>query len=210
MAQAADVTAAAPEAAGGSDLYRRLIDIGIALSAERDFNRLMEMILLEAKEICNADGGTLYIRTDDDKLKFEIMRTDSLKIALGGTTGKPIAFPPLNMFDPATKEPNHRSVATHAAISGASINIPDAYEAKDFDFSGTRKFDAGTGYRSKSFLTVPLKNSQNVVIGVLQLLNARDRATGAVIPFSCEIQPVIEAPSSQAAVALDDRQLLAA
>ena len=210
MAQAADVTAAAPEAAGGSDLYRRLIDIGIALSAERDFNRLMEMILLEAKEICNADGGTLYIRTDDDKLKFEIMRTDSLKIALGGTTGKPIAFPPLNMFDPETKEPNHRSVATHAAISGASINIPDAYEAKDFDFSGTRKFDAGTGYRSKSFLTVPLKNSQNVVIGVLQLLNARDRATSAVIPFSGEIQPVIEALSSQAAVALDNSQLLAA
>ena len=208
MTQSGD--AAAIETAGGDNLYRRLIDIGIALSAERNFNRLMEMILLEAKEICNADGGTLYIRTDDDKLKFEIMRTDSLKIALGGTTGKAIAFPPLNMFDPTTKQPNHMSVATHAALTGTSINIPDAYEAKDFDFSGTRKFDAGTGYRSKSFLTVPLKNSQNVVIGVLQLLNARDRATGAVIPFSAEIQPVIEALSSQAAVALDNSQLLAA
>ncbi|MCC7016380.1 MAG: GAF domain-containing protein [Rhodospirillales bacterium] len=208
MAQAAESTVT--EAAGGGHLYRRLIDIGIALSAERDFNRLMEMILLEAKEICNADGGTLYIRTDDDKLRFEIMRTDTLKIALGGTTGRPIEFPPLNMFDPATKEPNHRNVATHAAVTGASINIPDAYEAKDFDFAGTRKFDAGTGYRSKSFLTVPLKNSQNVVIGVLQLINARDRATGAVIPFSGEIQPVIEALSSQAAVALDNSQLLAA
>ena len=203
-------TAPAPAAAGGENLYRRLIDIGIALSAERNFNRLMEMILLEAKEICNADGGTLYIRTDDDKLRFEIMRTDSLKIALGGTTGKPISFPPLNMFDPVTKEPTHRSVATHVALTGTSINIPDAYEAKDFDFSGTRKFDAGTGYRSKSFLTVPLKNSQNAVIGVVQLLNARDRATGEVIPFSGEIQPVIEALSSQAAVALDNSQLLAA
>ena len=207
MAQSGD--AIATEAAGGGNLYRRLIDIGIALSAERNLNRLMEMILIEAKEICNADGGTLYIRTDDDKLKFEIMRTDSLKIALGGTTDKPIVFPPLNMFDPATKEPNHRSVATHVALSGASINIPDAYEAKDFDFSGTRKFDAGTGYRSKSFLTVPLKNSQNFVIGVLQLLNARDHATGEVISFSSEIQPVIEALSSQAAVALDNSQLLA-
>jgi HD-GYP domain-containing protein (c-di-GMP phosphodiesterase class II) len=197
-------------AAGSGDLYRRLIDIGIALSAERDFNRLMEMILLEAKAIANADGGTLYIRTDDDKLRFEIMRTDSLKIALGGTTGKPITFPPLNMYDPQTGAPNHMSVATHAALSGISINIPDAYEAKDFDFSGTRKFDAGTGYRSKSFLTVPLKNSQNAVIGVLQLLNARDRASGEVIPFSAEIQPVIEALSSQAAVALDNSQLLAA
>ncbi|MEK7731443.1 MAG: HD domain-containing phosphohydrolase, partial [Planctomycetota bacterium] len=194
----------------GGNLYRRLIDIGIALSAERDTNRLMEMILLEAKDITNADGGTLYIRTDDDKLKFEIMRTDSLKIALGGTTGKPIAFPPLAMFDPQTGEANHRNVATHAAVAGTSINIPDAYEAEDFDFAGTRKFDAGTGYRSKSFLTVPLKNSQNNVIGVLQLINARDRATGEVIPFSAEIQPVIEALASQAAVALDVSQLLAA
>jgi HD-GYP domain-containing protein (c-di-GMP phosphodiesterase class II) len=208
MASATDTTAAG--AAGGGDFYRRLIDIGIALSAERDFNLLMEMILLEAKAIANADGGTLYIRTDDDKLKFEIMRTNSLKIALGGITGKPITFPPLNMYDPETKQPNHRSVATHAALTGASVNIPDAYEAKDFDFSGTRKFDAGTGYRSKSFLTVPLKNSQNVVIGVLQLLNARDPASGEVIPFSAEIQPVIEALSSQAAVALDNNQLLAA
>ncbi|MBM3581424.1 MAG: GAF domain-containing protein, partial [Alphaproteobacteria bacterium] len=176
----------ATAAAGGGDLYRRLIDIGIALSAERDFNRLMEMILLEAKAIANADGGTLYIRTDDDKLKFEIMRTDSLNIALGGTTGKPITFPPLNMHDPQTGAPNHMSVATHAALAAVSVNIPDAYEAKDFDFSGTRKFDAGTGYRSKSFLTVPLKNSQNAVIGVLQLLNARDRASGEVIPFGAD------------------------
>ncbi|MEK7244750.1 MAG: hypothetical protein AAB223_01875, partial [Pseudomonadota bacterium] len=77
MAQAADVTAT--EAAGGGDFYRRLIDIGIALSAERDVNRLMEMILIEAKEISNADGGTLDSRTAAAKLKFEIMRTAALK-----------------------------------------------------------------------------------------------------------------------------------
>ncbi|MBM3565412.1 MAG: GAF domain-containing protein [Alphaproteobacteria bacterium] len=193
-----------------TNLYRRLIDIGIALSAERNLNRLMEMILLEAKAIGNADGGTLYIRTDDDKLRFEIMRTDSLNIALGGTTGKPIAFPPLNLFDPSTGQPNHRNVASHSALAGTSVNIPDAYEAKDFDFSGTRKFDEGTGYRSKSFLTVPLRNSQNAVIGVLQLLNARDRKTGDVIPFGADVQPVIEALASQAAVALDNSQLLVA
>ncbi len=207
---AEQAAAGTSDATDGGELYRRLIDIGIALSAERDTNRLMETILLEAKNIGNADGGTLYIRTDDDKLKFEIMRTDSLKIAMGGTTGKPITFPPLAMFDPETGAANHRNVATHAAVAGASINIPDAYEAKDFDFAGTRKFDAGTGYRSKSFLTVPLKNSQNTVIGVLQLINARDRATGEVIPFGAGVQPVIEALASQAAVALDNSQLLAA
>ena len=143
-----------------ADRFQRLIQIGIALSAERDINRLMETILLEAKGLCNADGGTLYIRTDEDSLKFEIMRTDSLDIAMGGTTGKDINFPPVQMYDLETSEPNVRQVASAAALTGKSINIVDAYEADDYDFSGTKKFDEQTGYRSKSFLTVPLKNSQ--------------------------------------------------
>jgi HD-GYP domain-containing protein (c-di-GMP phosphodiesterase class II) len=188
--------------------FQRLIEVGIALSAERDTNRLMERILLEAKDICSADGGTLYLRTEHDTLKFEIMRTDSLDIALGGTTGKDITFPPLRMYDPETGEENRKNVATYAAISGESINIPDAYEADDFDFTGTKKFDEGMGYRSKSFLTVPLKNSQGEIIGVLQLLNAKDSESDEVIAFSTEIQPLIEALASQAAVALDNQQLL--
>ncbi len=196
--------------AKSTNSFQRLIEIGIALSAERDINRLMEMILLEAKELCNADGGTLYIHTGDNRLKFEIMRTDSLGIAMGGTTGKDITFPPVNMYDPETGEKNLKQVASAAALTGNSINIPDAYEAQDFDFSGTKKFDEQTGYHSKSFLTVPLKNSQNEIIGVLQLLNAKDPETEEVIPFSAEIQPLIEALSSQAAVALDNQQLLEA
>ncbi|MBT6095929.1 MAG: GAF domain-containing protein [Rhodospirillaceae bacterium] len=192
----------------GTNQFQRLIEVGIALSAERDTNRLMERILLEAKDICNADGGTLYLRTEQDALKFEIMRTDSLDIALGGTTGKEITFPPLRMYDPETGAENRKNVATWAAISGTSVNIKDAYEADDFDFTGTKKFDEGMGYRSKSFLTVPLKNSQQEIIGVLQLLNAKDRETGEVIAFGTDIQPLIEALSSQAAVALDNQQLL--
>jgi hypothetical protein len=190
--------------------YRRLIDIGIALSSERDNDKLMEMILLEAKDICNADGGTLYLRNEDDTLKFQIMRTDSLNIAMGGTTGKEIRFPPLRMYDEESGEPNYKNVASYAALTGESINIQDAYDSTDFDFSGTKKFDEGTGYRSKSFLTVPLKNSQEEVIGVLQLLNAQDLESGDVIAFSKEIQLPIEALASQAAVALDNAQLLAA
>lgn len=189
---------------------QRLIDIGIALSAERDTNVLMETILLEAKSLANADGGTLYIRTDDNRLRFEIMRTDSLEIAMGGTTGKDINFPPLTLVDPKTGEENHKNVASAAALTGASINIPDAYENDNFDFSGTKKFDEGTGFRSKSFLCVPLKNSQDEVIGVLQLLNAIDKSSGEVIEFGADIQPLIEALASQAAVALDNQQLLEA
>lgn len=193
----------------GGDSFQKLIEIGIALSAEHDHDRLMEKILLEAKDMCNADGGTLYLRTDDDELKFEIMRTDSLNIAMGGTTGKAIEFPPLPMYAPGTGEPNERNIATYAALNKQPVNIPDAYEADHFDFSGTKKFDEGTGYRSQSFLTVPLANHEGDVIGVLQLLNARD-GDGTVIAFSQEIEPLIEALASQAAVALDNEMLLEA
>ncbi len=205
----ADGTTETKDGLSASSL-QRLIDIGIALSAERDTNVLMETILLEAKSLANADGGTLYIRTDDNRLRFEIMRTDSLEIAMGGTTGKEINFPPLTLVDPKTGEENHKNVATAAALTGNSINIPDAYENDSFDFSGTKKFDEGTGYRSKSFLCVPLSNSQGEIIGVLQLLNAVDASSGEVIEFGADIQPLIEALASQAAVALDNQQLLEA
>lgn len=190
--------------------FTRLIDIGIALSAERNPERLMELILLEAKSFSNADGGTLYLRTEDDTLKFAIMRTDSLNIAMGGTTGKDINFPPLNMYDPETGDANHKNVASHVALTGQSVNIPNAYEAENFDFTGTKKFDEGTGYRSRSFLTVPLKNHEDLVIGVLQLLNCQDETTGEVIPFCPEIRPMIEALASQAAVSLSNQLLIAA
>ena len=97
--------------------FQRLIEIGIALSAEQDTNRLMERILLEAKDLTNADGGTLYLKTKDDSLKFEIMRTDSLKIAMGGTTGKEITFPPVRLIDPETGKENRANVASSALVS---------------------------------------------------------------------------------------------
>ena len=205
----ADGTSESKDTISASSL-QRLIDIGISLSSERDTNVLMENILLEAKSLANADGGTLYIRTEDNRLRFEIMRTDSLNIAMGGTTGKEINFPPLNMYDPKTGEQNLKNVASCAAVTGQSINIKDAYEDDNFDFSGTKKFDEGTGYRSKSFLCVPLRNSQDQVIGVLQLLNAIDPDTNEVDVFGSDIQPLIEALASQAAVALDNQQLLEA
>ncbi|MBF0130947.1 MAG: GAF domain-containing protein, partial [Alphaproteobacteria bacterium] len=196
-----------PETASYQDHLPRLIELGIALSAERDHDRLLERILLEAKGMTNADGGTLYLRTEDDCLAFEILRNDTLKTAMGGTTGVKIPFPPLKLYNPDTGEPNHNNVATHTALSGERVEIADAYDAKDFDFSGTKKFDAGTGYRSKSFLTVPLKNYHGEVIGVLQLINARD-ADGAVTPFPAGILPLIDALASQAAVAIDNQSLI--
>ncbi len=181
--------------------------IGLALSKERDMEKLLEMILLEAKRISNADGGTLYMMTNDQRLRFSIMITDSLNVHMGGTSGKEIPFYPVKLYNDDGK-PNENMIAANAAINGKTINIPDAYKAKGFDFSGTKAFDEKTGYRSKSFLTVPLKNHENEIIGVLQLLNAQDIKSNKVISFSERIQNSVEALSSQAAVAITNKNLI--
>ena len=186
---------------------RKLSQVGVALSSEKDNDRLMELILESAKELTNSDGGTLYRRTEEDKLVFEIMLTDSLNIRLGGTSGSPIDFYPLRMYD-SEGEPNNKMVAARAAVTGETVNIPDAYDSEEFDFSGTRAFDGKTGYRSTSFLTVPMRNHEDEVIGVLQLINALDSETGDAAAFSEEDQLLVESLASQAAIALTNKRLI--
>ena len=184
----------------------RLNAIGASLSAERDINRLLEAILTAAKSITRADGGTLYRVSDDKTLRFEIMRTSSLKYYLGGTTGNAVPFYPIQLYRDG--KPNHNMVAAYAALTGETVNIADAYTAEGFDFSGTRAFDSKTGYRSKSFLTVPMRNHENEIIGVLQLINATDPATGEIAAFSSSDQRLAESLASQAAIALTNRMLI--
>jgi len=186
----------------------QLNEIGAALSSERDINRLLEKILLAAKTITHADGGTLYrVSEDGAVLRFEIVRNDSLGIALGGTSGNPISFPDLPLRN-ERGEPNNSMVAVYAAINDKTVNIADAYSEAGFDFSGTRKFDERTGYRSRSFLTVPMKNHENEIIGILQLINSLSPESRAVQPFSISEQRLAESLASQAAIALTNRQLI--
>ena len=180
--------------------------IGIALGSEHNRDRLVERILLEAKALCRADGGTVYLRTDDDHLRFTIMHNDSLGLALGGTTHRPIDLPAIPMFGPDGQTPNHSSVASYCATTNTTVSIPDAYEADGFDFSGTKAFDLRNGYRSQSFLTIPLTNHAGRVIGVLQLLNAKDGER--TVPFDAEVEQVVKALAFQAGVALDNQMLL--
>jgi HD-GYP domain-containing protein (c-di-GMP phosphodiesterase class II) len=179
--------------------------IGAALSSEKNLDKLLETILTAAKTITNADGGTLY-RLVDERLKFEIILNDSLNIAMGGTTGVPVPFYPipLRATDGA---PNNSMVAAYAALHDETVNIADAYAADGFDFTGTRAFDKKTGYRSTSFLTIPMKNHDGEIIGVLQLLNALDEE-GKVAPFTVEDQRLAESLASQAAIALTNRMLI--
>lgn len=191
--------------------FEQLNDIGASLSAERRLPVLFEKIVVAAKRITHADAGTLYLVSDDRRrLQFEIVRTDRLAIALGGT-GDPLPrdkLPDLPLYL-ADGSANHAMVAVHAAVTGQTVNIADAYCAEGFDFSGTRQFDARNGYHSQSFLTVPMKNHDGEVIGVLQLINAINPASGQVGEFSPADQRLAESLASQAAVALSNRQLIA-
>ncbi len=186
-------------------LVRKLSEIGIALSAEKNLEHLLEAIISYARLFSGADAGTLYIMNEENHcLEFTIIQNDTLKTRMGGTAG-PITWPPV----PLQKEdgPNFSNVSSYVAITGKTVNIPDVYAADGFDFSGTRKYDSVTGYRSESMLVIPMKNKEDEIIGVLQLINAIDPATHRAVPFLKDHIDLIASLSSQAAVAISNVKL---
>jgi len=187
------------------DRIDRLNEIGIALSAENDTPKLLELIMMGAKALTQADGGSLYF-LNDDELSFEIISNDSLDIQMGGTSGNEITFPAIPLV--VDGEENHSNVVTHSVLTGKTINIADAYHEDGFDFTGTRNFDSNTGYRTRSMLTFPLKDHEQEIIGVLQLINARDIESGDVIEFNAVDQQLAESLASQAAVGLTQQRLI--
>lgn len=180
------------------------LQIGIALSSEKDINKLLEMILTQARKVSSADAGTLYI-LNDKALEFAIVQNDTLNVSIGGDGKKP-DLPDVPLF--VNNEPNHANVSSHVALTGQIINIPDVYNAKGFDFTGPRKYDAATGYRSKSMLVIPMVDHENQIIGILQLLNSVPKETGDVVAFSDEYVKIVASLASMAAVALVNNQLL--
>ncbi len=188
---------------------KRLQEIGLALSTEDDINVIFELIMDEAKNITNADGRTLYMISDDGKtMKFEIMATDSMNFSQGGTTGVEITIPPMQLFN-ENGTPNHSSIVAYSANTGKIVNIKDAYKEKGFDFTGAKNFDKNTGYRTQSVLSVPLKNHENDIVGVMQLINAKDPKSDKTISFSDDMQNQVESLASQGAVALTNKRLVA-
>ncbi|HIN19911.1 MAG TPA: GAF domain-containing protein [Candidatus Marinimicrobia bacterium] len=191
------------------DKVKRLQEIGLALSTEDDINVIFELIMDEAKNITNADGRTLYMISDDGKtMKFEIMATDSMNFSQGGTTGVEITIPPMQLFN-EDGTPNHSSIVAYSANTGKIVNIKDAYKEKGFDFTGAKNFDKNTGYRTQSVLSVPLKNHENDIVGVMQLINAKDPNSDKTISFSDDMQNQVESLASQGAVALTNKRLVA-
>ncbi|WP_368744704.1 HD domain-containing phosphohydrolase [Desertibaculum subflavum] len=198
--------AAAETGHAGGAAVREILEIGIALAAERDRARLAERILFGAMAIARADGGTIYLRTAEDQLEFSVRRTISLGIHQGGTSGEPIDLPPIPLVLPDGSL-NCTTVATCTANTARSLVVDDAYAETGFNFAGPRAFDARTGYRSVSFLGVPLVDHTRHVIGVIQLINARDVA-GRILPFDLTVVPLVEALSGFAGVAVENQQLI--
>ncbi len=184
-----------------------LVQIGLGLSSEKRIDRLLEMIVSEARRFTNADGGTLYIMNDENRaLDFAIVQNETLHVHMGGS-GQQISWPPVALVERGGKE-NHSNVSAYCALSGKAVNIADVYEAEGFDFQGTKDFDASTGYRSKSMLLIPMRDHEDEVIGVLQLLNARDKETGGVLSFPADEVEMVTSLASEAAIALTNMRLV--
>lgn len=175
----------------------KILDTGIALSKEKNRNKLLDMILDCSMEITNCDGGTLYVR-DGDALCFKVMKTISMKVDKG-KNGEIIDLPPVPM-----KEEN---ICAYTLIHKKTLNIQDVYCSKEFDFSGPYRYDRMTGYHTQSMLTIPLLNQEDEAVGVLQLINAMD-AEGKVIPFNSELEYVILSLASQATMAVSNIRYL--
>lgn len=172
-----------------NDKYEKFLQISIGLTAEKNYNKLLEKIVKSAREITNSDGGTLYI-CESNQLVYKILQNKSLNIFTGGD-GKKVNIPALEMVE--------SNVSTYAAINNKIINIEDVYQTDLFDFSGPKNFDRGVGYHTKSMLVIPICDRMNKVIGILQLINCKGE-DGNIKKFDESYEHIIMALASQAGI----------
>ncbi|NUP98770.1 MAG: GAF domain-containing protein [Armatimonadetes bacterium] len=186
---------------------RELNNIGVALSAERDVDRLLGLILLKAREITRADAGSLYLVEDDEqgqqRLRFKLSQNDSLDLD----------------YTEFTIPLDTRSLAGYTGTTGEVLRLADVYSLPDdVDYSFSTSWDQQTGYRTKSMLVVPMKNNKGEIRGVLQLINRKPSSElkltspeafeREVIEFDGRSEELVESLASQAAVALENQLLL--
>lgn len=180
----------------GGYSVERMIKIALDLSAEKDFDMLMQKILLEAMDICHCDAGTVYV-LEEDHLNFHTVYTRSLGIPMADQS-RNADLPPVPL--------GRKNVCACAALDNKKINIADVYESKEYDFTGAQKYDSITGYRTGSMLVMPMDDEKDQIIGVLQLINSLDE-NGNIIPFDPAYEQIVSALASLAAVSLNNHQL---
>jgi HD-GYP domain-containing protein (c-di-GMP phosphodiesterase class II) len=179
-----------------------LNQIGIVLSTEKNNNRLLELILFNTKKLTNADGCVLYTMSGDTQLRLSVMSIDSMNPVMGRTDE--VTVP---LYD-KKGQPHIRNAIAFSALQDTIVNVPDMYHESGFDFAHNQDLDRMTGYHTRSLLIVPVKNHENEIMGVLQLINAQHRVTREVMPFSEEDQRLLQTLASQAAVALSKNKLI--
>lgn len=183
-------------------LLEIVIPIGVELTEEKDFPRLLERLLVEAKSFCHADAGILYLKRDN-LLEASVVRNDTLQLIMGGTSGTVIEWPSIPLRDEGSGKPNVHNITARAALTGQTINVPDAYEDEEYNFAQDRAFDESREYASVSYLVIPLRNSAGETLGVLQLLNAMDEKKKRLTRFDENLQQLMESFSSLASAALE-------
>ena len=173
--------------------FRMFLEVGVSLSAERNYNRLLERILLCVMELSNCDAGTLYL-LEDGALHFKIMRNNTMNTYTGGD-GSDCGLPPVQL--------NRESVCALALLDDKTIRVEDVWHCSEYDLTGPMRYDAMTGYHTQSMIVVPMRNREGGKVGVLQLINAQDDS-GNICPFEDEIVLAVESVASQAAITVQN------
>lgn len=181
-----------------NEIFIHILKISNELTQIKDVDCLLEKILFEARQITNADAGSIYVK-DEDELKFKISQNDSLKRSL--PAGKKL------IFSTFTVPLNTQSISGYVAKTRKMVNIPDAYNlASDLPFFFNKEYDELSNYLTRSILAFPLIGSQNKVLGVLQLINARNQ-NDEVIPFKKDLEKYLIHFANSASIALERTQL---
>ncbi len=189
---------------------QNFVETSKALSAEPEFDRLLERILEHMRGACRADGGGIALASDDGKqFAYALAINPSIGLHRGGTSGNPVPDPPLLLSDSAV--PATRANAAEDAIrAGCTLMVEDISADTRFEWTTVEQRYAGPNCPCRSFLAMPLRNRKNEIIGVLELINARNEDGDTRSGFAPEVVSYLEALSSQAAIALDNRRLLKA
>jgi HD-GYP domain-containing protein (c-di-GMP phosphodiesterase class II) len=192
-----------------SQELKALNRVGIALSAQRDIDKLLDLILAKSREITGADAGSLYLviapkeEGGQTMLRFELAQNDSISVP----------------FETKEFPLSPTSIAGYVALNGKVLHVADAYNLPEGSpFKISRKFDEESGYKTKSMLVVPMRDHEDKVIGVVQLINKKREPSQVlrpvalvdtmVIPFTSVDEELLTTLSSQAAIAFENTKLL--
>ena len=185
-------------------MLNKILDLGIKISREHDYNKLFGIFLTGTADIANCDAGTLYIYKEkvvDDELKKYLYFASTINHTLkqyGGLNGEKLNLPPVIFSE--------TNASSYAGIHRCILNVSDVYKDENSIWMGPRKYDSITGYHTQSVLVIPLIDKKDDLIGVLQLINCLDK-DGNIISFSKEVENIIYALSSQVAMILSNMLL---